>query len=240
MKTVLVAGATGAVGSALVPMLRAEGFRALPHVRPKTAERHPLGRDPEALVFELADAARLDAAMRGADAVVCSVGTMRVRFRAGDTYESSDYRPVVELVESAQRSGRRPQFVLVSALGARRGGGYLGWKHKAEEVVRASGLPNAILRPSFLDSTHAGSQPSDGKARKPPPIVSGALRLLGAIPPLHGISDDLRPIPVEVLCAAIVRILRDGAPAGLLHGRELWALSPPPASAVAPSAPRRS
>jgi hypothetical protein len=105
-------------------------------------------------------------------------------------------------------------------------------------VVRASGLPNAILRPSFLDSTHAGSQPSDGKARRPPPLVSGALRLLSAIPPLRGISDDLRPLPVEVLCAAILRIVRDGAPAGLLHGRELWALSP--RAAAAPSAPRPS
>ena len=77
MTTVLVAGATGAVGSALVPHLRAQGFNVIPHVRPKTAERHPLGKDPDALVIDLSDAPKLDAAMSRAQAVVCAVGTMR-------------------------------------------------------------------------------------------------------------------------------------------------------------------
>jgi nucleoside-diphosphate-sugar epimerase len=116
--TVLVAGATGAVGSALVPHLRAKGFSVIPHVRPKTAERHPLGKDPDALVIDLSDAPKLDAAISRAQAVVCAVGTMRRRFAAGDTYESSDCRPVVQLVESAKRAGQSPHFALVSSLGA--------------------------------------------------------------------------------------------------------------------------
>lgn len=228
MKTVFVAGATGAVGSALVPILRGEGFRVLPHVRPRTAGRHPLGKDPEARIFDLSDTAALDAALREVDAIVCLVGTMRRRFAAGDTYESSDYRPVVELVESAARVARRPQFVLLSSLGARPGNGYLGWKFRAEEVVRGSGLPHAILRPSFLDTTSSGSQASDGRERRPPPLVGGALRLLGRVPGLRGVSDDLRPLPVEELCHAIAHMLRDGAPGkGTLTGRQLRAADGP-------------
>jgi uncharacterized protein YbjT (DUF2867 family) len=225
MTTVLVAGATGAVGSALVPALRQQGFEVIPHVRPKTAARHPLGQDPAALVCDLADAAKLDAAMARAQAVVCLAGTMRRRFAQGDTYASSDYQPVIDLVASAKRvpSEASRHFVLLSSLGARPGAGYLGWKHKAEEVVRQSGLPFAILRPSFLDSRHAGSQPSDGAQRRPPPLVGPALRLAGKLPGLRGFSDDVRPIPVEVLCRAIARILRDRAPsASVLTGRQLW------------------
>jgi len=224
--TVFVAGATGAVGSALVPYLRSSGLAVIPHVRPKTAERHPLGKDPRALVTELSDSARLDESMAHSQAVVCAVGTMRRRFAAGDTYESSDYRPVVQLVESARRAPppKPRHFVLVSALGARPGGGYLGWKHKAEEAVRASGLPHTILRPSFIDSRGSGSVPSDGIQRKPPPGLGAAIRLLGRVPPLSGLSDDLRPIPVTVLCAAIARILHDGAPLGTLTGRQIWPL----------------
>src|SRR4051812_27084260 len=225
MTTVLVAGATGAVGSALVPALRSRGFAVIPHVRPKTAEKHPLGKDPEALICDLADAAKLDAAMDRVEAVVCAVGTMRRRFAAGDTYQSSDYQPVVELVESARRKPSR-FFVLVSALGARPGSGYLGWKHKAEEVVRASGLPHAILRPSFLDSTKSASRPSVGLERGPPPLAGGLIGALGHLPGLRGVADDLRPIPVDALCAAIARLLERGQNRDdILTGRDLWPLA---------------
>src|SRR5260221_8672912 len=121
MTTVLVAGSTGAVGTALVPALRAAGFEVIPHVRPKTAERHPLGEDPAALICDLSDAPKLDAAMARAQAVVCLVGTMRRRFAAGDTYGSSHYQPAVDLVAPAQRlpSPQPPHFLLLTAFGPR-------------------------------------------------------------------------------------------------------------------------
>ena len=227
MTTVLVAGATGAIGTVLVPHLRANGFEVIPHVRPKTAPKHPLGSDAQALVVDLSDAQKLDAAMGKVQAIVCLVGTMRRRFSAGDTYESSDYRPVVQLTESARRVGLATprHFVLLSALGAREGSGYLGWKFKAEQVVRESGLPHTILRPSFLDTEGSGSQPSDGKPRKPPPLVGTVLGLLGTVSVLKGVSDDLRPIPAGVVCSAIGRILADRAPLGTIYGRQLWALA---------------
>ncbi len=220
---VLVAGATGAVGTVLVPQLRAAGHHTIPHVRPQTAGRHPLGKDADALVCELSDSKQLDAAMARVQTVVCLVGTMRRRFKDGDTYESSDYQPVVQLVQSAQRNHGR-HFVLLTAYGTRAGAtGYLGWKWRAEEVVRNSGMPWAILRPSILDSTNSGAQPSDGTVRRAPPLIGGALRMLGAVPGLCALADDLRPIPIELLCRAIVHIVSDGAPrASVMTGRALW------------------
>jgi uncharacterized protein YbjT (DUF2867 family) len=224
--TVLVAGATGAVGSVLVPRLRQAGFAVIPHVRPKTAERHPLGKDPRALITELSDTPRLDEHMAHSQAVVCLVGTMRRRFSAGDTYESSDYRPVVQLVESARRAPPPAprHFVLLTALGARPGSGYLGWKHKAEEVVRASGLPHTILRPSALETRGTGAQPSDNRERRPPPLLGPILEALGHVPGWKGWTDDIRPIPVDVVAAATASILRDRAPLGIVKGRQLWQL----------------
>lgn len=198
---VLVAGATGAVGNALVPHLRALGMTVTPHVRPQSAAKLA---DPQALVIDLADAAGLDAAMARADAVVCLVGTMRKRFAQGDTYQSSDWLPVKLLAESARRAGGR-RFVLLSALGARAGGGYLGWKFKAEQEVRD--LPHAILRPSFLD---------DGKERRPPAPLRPLFRALPA---------DWRTLPVEVLCRAIGKLLQGELPNRVLTGRDLWRLA---------------
>ena len=231
MKTVFVVGATGAVGSVLVPYLRESHFAVIPHVRPKTAEHHPLGKDHRALIAELSDTARLDEQMARAHSVVCLVGTTRRRFAAGDTYETSDYRPVVQLLESARRAPlpEPRHFVLVSSLGAKPGSGYLGWKFKAEEAVRGSGLPHTILRPSFLDTRGSPSHPSHGAQRKPPPLVAAAFQFLGKLSPLRGVSDDLRPLPVDILCLAIARIVRERAPFGTLKGRQLWelGLNPP-------------
>jgi hypothetical protein len=53
------------------------------------------------------------------------------------------------------------------------------------------------------------------------------------LPGLRGLSDDLRPIPAEVLCAAIARILRERAPLGIVTGRQLWALAAPRPAAAA-------
>jgi uncharacterized protein YbjT (DUF2867 family) len=222
---VFVAGATGAVGTVFLPKARAAGLRVRPHVRPQTAERHPLGQDPEAQIFDLTDAGRLQAAVAEVDAVVCLVGTTRARFDAGDTYESSDYRPVVDLVAAARQPPAGRHFVLLSSLGAREGMGYLGWKWRAEEAVRQSGLDWTILRPSFFDSQATLASPSDGRPRRPPPLVGGTLRALGHLPGLRGMADDLRPISLDVLAQALVRLVRDRGPVGaVLTGRQIWAL----------------
>jgi uncharacterized protein YbjT (DUF2867 family) len=224
---VLIAGATGAVGTVVVPELRRSGIEVTPHVRPATAAKHPMGKDPEALVCDLADIGKLDAAMTRCDALACLVGTMRKRFSSGDTYESSDYLPIVELVEAATRvDEKKRHFVLLSALGARPGRGYLGWKFKAEEAVRNSGLPWTVVRPSMFDPRGTGSAPSHGSGRVPPPIVGGVLKALGAIPAFRGFSYDARPIPVDVLARAIRRILQLGQPtSATLTGRTLWRLA---------------
>lgn len=224
----LIAGATGAVGSVLVPVLRGAGVDVTPHVRPQTAPAHPLGKDAEALVCDVGDAQALDREMARCDSIVCLVGTMRRRFAAGDTYESSDFRPVVQLLESANRVpfSRRRHFVLLSALGARPGRGYLGWKFRAEQAVRQNRVPWTILRPSFLDTRGTGSQPSHGAGRTPPPGIAAAFRFVGRLPGLAALADDWRPMGVDVLCRAIARIVRDRAPIGeVLTGRSLWRLA---------------
>ena len=56
-------------------------------MRPQSAGKSELGKDPRARVFDLGDADALAAAVAGCDALVSFVGTMRSRFEAGDTYE---------------------------------------------------------------------------------------------------------------------------------------------------------
>src|SRR5579859_7762247 len=114
---VFVAGATGATGQVFVPMASEAGHELILHVRPQTASKTPLGKDPRARVFDLGDAGALSEAMKGCEVVVSFVGTMRDRFKAGDTYEASDVKSAKDLVGGAVAGGV-PRFLLLSSLGA--------------------------------------------------------------------------------------------------------------------------
>ena len=58
------------------------------------------------------------------------------------------------------------------------------------------------------------------------PSIAGAGYLFGAIKAigLRGWADDVRPIPLEVLCRAFLAVLREPRDGEILLGRDLWKL----------------
>ncbi len=165
--------------------------------------------------------------MAGCEAAISFVGTMQNRFKAGDTYESSDIASTRQLVDGA-KAAKVARFVLLSSLGAGSLGAYLQMKGECEAIVKDSGLRWTILRPSALVSPEGVPEGTHG-VRKSPPGASAVFGAIRALPGLTGFADDVRPIPIEVLCDAILRVLaqpRDGA---TLEGRELWVLGAPKA-----------
>lgn len=217
---VFVAGATGATGQVFIPL--AASHDLVLHVRPATAAKHALGNDPRAAVFDLADHPRLVDALRGCDAVVSFVGTMRERFGAGDTYESSDVGSTRQLVAAAKESGV-PRFLLLSSAGAGGAGAYLKMKADCERIVKESGLRWTIFRPSALASPPGAVEGSHGRRRVPP----GAQALGDAFSRVPGIGawvDDVRVMPIEVLAAAFLRVLAFPLDGKILAGRDIWKL----------------
>ena len=99
---IFVAGATGATGRVFVPRARAAGHDLVFQVRPQSAGKSELGKDPRARIFDLSDAPALEEAMRGCEVALSFVGTMRNRFKAGDTYESSDVESTKQLTAGAK------------------------------------------------------------------------------------------------------------------------------------------
>lgn len=220
---VFIAGATGATGTVFVPMAETR-HELVFHVRPQSKDKTPLGKDPRARVFDLDDAEALRAAVRGCDAVISFVGTMKSRFAAGDTYETSDIGSTEKLVAAA-KAEKVPRFLLLSSYGAGGMGAYLKMKERCERIVQDSGLAWSIFRPSALMSPQQGAEGTHGKR----PNIAGAGYLFGAIkaiPGLKGWGDDVRPIPIEVLCRAILAVVDDPSLDGrILQGRDLWRLS---------------
>ncbi|MBX7098862.1 MAG: NAD(P)H-binding protein [Myxococcaceae bacterium] len=198
----VVAGSTGATGQVLVPLARSLGFPVVPLVRAKSA-----GKVDGGVTVDFTTGAGLVDAMGGAGAVIQCIGTMRHRFSSGDTYESSDIGTTRALVDAAKRAGS-PHFILLGSYGTGRPvGAYLKAKAEAERVVKESGLPFTILRPSALV----------GGERKGVPLLKPIARALG----LKGIE----PITLDELSRALLAAAAHRAPLGVaVEGAPLWAL----------------
>ncbi|MBZ0251870.1 MAG: NAD(P)H-binding protein, partial [Candidatus Methylomirabilis sp.] len=182
-RRLFVAGATGATGRVVVRLAEEQGVDVVPHLRPKSAAK---GAHPKAAVCELSDAPALEAAMRGSSTVMQLIGTMRKRFAAGDTYESSDIATTVYLAEAARKCAV-DHFILLSSVGAGSPvGAYLKAKALAEEAVVRSGVPYTILRPSSFD----------GGGHRPPPGTYLLTRLPGL--------GKYRPIALEDLARTLL------------------------------------
>lgn len=219
MTRVFIAGATGATGSVLVPAATARGFDLVLHVRPQSVDKTPLGKDPRARVLDLSDHEALTAAMKGCDVCISLVGTMRSRFEAGDTYETSDLGSTRSLTAAAKEAGV-PRFLLLSSVGAGGTGAYLKMKGECERIVKDSGLRYTIFRPSVLVSPK-GTEKSHHGSRDDQPAMDLALRAVGVLPGLRGFSQDYRPIRIEVLVKHMLDTIdtpRDGA---IVMGRDM-------------------
>jgi uncharacterized protein YbjT (DUF2867 family) len=219
---IFVAGATGATGQVFVPLATDVGHELVLHVRPQTADKTPLAKDPRARAFDLADAKALADAMKGCDAVVSFVGTMRNRFKAGDTYASSDVGSTKQLVAGATAS-RVPRFLLLSSLGAGGFGAYLKMKGECERAVRESGVSWTIFRPSVLVSPKHADEGTHGR-RKAPPGMEGLFHVLQSVDS-SGWTRQLAPMPIDVLARAFLRVLREPVDGRILEGKDLWSLA---------------
>lgn len=159
--TVLLIGATGPTGRAIIRAAQAEGLVI-----------RALARRPEALADvnvevvkgDVESEATLQAAMRGASAVVSALGTPLI-LKGPVTLLSRGASNIV----AAMKSEGLDRFLCITGMGAGDSRGHGGFvydrvilplllgriyadKDRQEAVVRASGLDWTLIRPAFLKS----------------------------------------------------------------------------------------
>jgi uncharacterized protein YbjT (DUF2867 family) len=159
---VLIVGATGRSGPAMINALRAEGYANLyALVRDAASAKTKLSADIKLLEGDVRDPASLKAAMQGVTYIVSALGSNTFNDPANSP-EMVDYNGVRNLAEAAKAAGVR-QYVQISSLGVtnpnhplNRFGKVMDWKLKGEMALRASGVRYTIVRAGGLGDEPGG------------------------------------------------------------------------------------
>jgi nucleoside-diphosphate-sugar epimerase len=184
---ILVTGASGAVGSRVVELLRSEGRPVRCLIR-----RRPVAKADELVWGDLGDGSTLDAAVRGAEAVVHLAAVTHAR-RPRD-YVETNLTGTQRLLDAAARHGVR-RFVHGSTRAISvAGGAYSASKHLAELAVRAAPVEHTIVRMTEM----YGGAGAEGIDR----IVLSARRG-AAIAMVGDGADRLCPMHVDDAAAAL-------------------------------------
>jgi uncharacterized protein YbjT (DUF2867 family) len=152
---VVVAGATGGTGRAVVKNLMAQGYQVRALVRDEAKARVVLGDDLSYAVGDVRQIDTIRAAFADADYVISAIGSSRAD--PSNNPEAVDYKGVKNLAEAAAAEGIK-QFVLVSSSGVTQDDHFLNkafdnvlkWKLKGENALRESGVPYTVVRPGGL------------------------------------------------------------------------------------------
>lgn len=151
-KVILVVGATGQLGTAIVLNLSARG-RPVRALARRTSNHGLLTRHRVNIAFgDLLDEASLDSACRGVDTIIATANAA-VPTQKSDSFPSVDGKGYENLIRSAKRAGVR-QFIYTSALSSQAFDSLpLGKQKRAtENRLRNSGLEYTIFRAeAFMD-----------------------------------------------------------------------------------------
>src|SRR5512132_1496025 len=168
---ILVTGASGFVGRHVVRGLAARGVRVRAMVRDLKGAEALAGIECELVRGDVTDPESLRAAVSGCEAVIQLVAII-----AG---KPSDFDRIIaqgtrNLLAAAHQAGVT-RWVQMSALGTSRETKdlvpYYRAKWDAEQAVASSGLPHAILRPSFVFGPDGGILPRFARIARLSPVT---------------------------------------------------------------------
>jgi uncharacterized protein YbjT (DUF2867 family) len=188
-----VTGATGYMGSRLIPALLARGHRVRALTREASKSRVATGAEP--IVGNALEAASIAAALRPEDTIVHLVGTPHPRPAKAKQFVAVDLASVRAAVEAAREVGAS-HFVYVSvAQPAPVMRAFLEVRAEGERLIRESALPATILRPWYVL----------GPGHKWPYLLVPFYALMRMVPRYHDSAERLGLVTVRQMIASLVK-----------------------------------
>lgn len=199
MTKLLLAGATGLVGSAALKLLLADE-RVTRVVAPSRRALSPHAK----LLNPIMDSTDIpyDADWWLADGAICALGTTRAKSRSAAAYRAIDYDYALAIATQVRKGGAT-RFALTSSMGAdaRSRFRYTRTKGELEDAIDRLGFQSlTILRPGFL----GGEREEDRPAER---ILSALLRSAAPILPASA-----RTSPASTVAALLVEGALRGGP----------------------------
>ena len=212
--TAFVLGATGFVGREVVRQLCVRGTKTYAHVRPDSKSLDDWRTRFSSLGAEI-DTTAWDAPAMAVrwrelrpDQVYVLIGTTRSKAKSdsvqGNIYEAVDLGLTKIAVDAARGSEIKPRIVYLSSVGADPAArsAYLKARGEAEGVVKTSGLPWAIARPSLITGEREDGRLGERTAAV---VGDGVLAVVGVLggKKLRARYKSTTP---DVLASALIRI----------------------------------
>jgi len=202
---VFVTGATGYIGSRLIPELVARGHRVSALARQASAPR--LAPGCRIVVGDALDAASYASQIDAADALVHLVGVAHPSPAKAEAFRRIDLASVRAALAAAVQA-RVPHFVYLSvAQPAPVMHAYVAARAEGEALIRASGIAASVLRPWYVL----------GPGHHWPRLLLPAYYLLERLPGTRDAARRLGLVSVGQMVAAIVRAV-ESPPSGV----RLW------------------
>lgn len=152
---VFLTGGSGFVGKGIRTALQQAGHETVCLVRPGSEGKIAANeQEQDGIAWaagDLFDPPSVIRGMQGCDAVIHLVGIIREQPSKGITFSRIHVEGTKNVLEAAKQAGIK-RFVHMSALGARENAtsAYHRTKFEAEQLVRNSGIPYVMFRPSVI------------------------------------------------------------------------------------------
>ncbi|MDI6745297.1 MAG: complex I NDUFA9 subunit family protein [Thermodesulfovibrionales bacterium] len=146
---IFIAGASGFVGGHLIDALLKNAYRFRCLARSEKVGKSLREKGIDVVSGDITIPETIEGALDGVDFIIHLVGI--IEEKGSSTFKSVHVEGTRNLIAEAKRAGVK-HFFYQSALGADKTSlsGYLRTKAEAEEIVKASGIPFTIFRPSLI------------------------------------------------------------------------------------------